>query len=599
MDRHYLLNHYQRELQYLIREGNRFAKRYPKIASRLELDSDGSRDPHVERLIESFAFLAGRLQHTIDDEYSSVSSALQEVIYPQFRSPIPSMAIAQFCVDAERANEADGFTLAKNTTLYSDVDGIECQFQTCYPVTLWPIEINNISLDTIEKYDYLNLNQNALAALRISLNFPSTPFSELNMQSLRFFINADLVLASELYLSLFYHAVQCALIGDDPAKAVLLNANNTIKPVGFEPDEKVLPCPNHAYQGFNLITEFFQTRHKFAFFDVCQLDHIKTETKLDIVFLLNYRPKRLQLTSDCIALGCTPAINLFEKTTDPVPYRHTQSEFLLTPDKHNEQSNEIHTIQELYGITSDNKTIPIAPLYSASHMQDRSEQHTYWLAKRDYSTAEDIPGTECFVSFLSINNEELHPNFESFYAKALCTNRHVAQRMPENAPFFIDQDVPVTQIRSIRRPTLQTQPPLKGQQQWQFISALSFHHLNLLNNPEGVEILRDILRTVSFSEEDSTLRTILAIRKIETKPLVRRMTLDDAWKGFIKGVQITLIFDRAYLEGKNPFVFGAVLNRFFAQLVPINVFSEVIIKETIAEGIYKQWTPRAGNQVII
>ena len=56
------LQEYEKELSYLRRAGVEFAKKYPKIAARLELDAGQSPDPHVERLIESFAFLAADLK---------------------------------------------------------------------------------------------------------------------------------------------------------------------------------------------------------------------------------------------------------------------------------------------------------------------------------------------------------------------------------------------------------------------------------------------------------------------------------------------------------------------------------------------------------
>ena len=64
-----LLGHYQRELGYLRRMGNAFAETYPKIAGRLEFGGSESADPHVERLIESFAFLTGRIQQNIDANF--------------------------------------------------------------------------------------------------------------------------------------------------------------------------------------------------------------------------------------------------------------------------------------------------------------------------------------------------------------------------------------------------------------------------------------------------------------------------------------------------------------------------------------------------
>src|SRR5580704_7768577 len=54
-----LLLYYERELSFLRQMGAEFAAKYPKVASRLVLEPDKCEDPHVERLLEAFAFLAG------------------------------------------------------------------------------------------------------------------------------------------------------------------------------------------------------------------------------------------------------------------------------------------------------------------------------------------------------------------------------------------------------------------------------------------------------------------------------------------------------------------------------------------------------------
>ena len=56
-----LLMYYERELAFLRQIGTEFAGKYPKIATRLLLESNKSEDPHVERLIQAFAFLAARI----------------------------------------------------------------------------------------------------------------------------------------------------------------------------------------------------------------------------------------------------------------------------------------------------------------------------------------------------------------------------------------------------------------------------------------------------------------------------------------------------------------------------------------------------------
>src|SRR3977135_2111679 len=69
-----LLLYYERELNYLRQLGAEFAEKYPKIASRLVLDTEKeTADPHVERLLEGFAFLAARVHLKIDDEFPEIT----------------------------------------------------------------------------------------------------------------------------------------------------------------------------------------------------------------------------------------------------------------------------------------------------------------------------------------------------------------------------------------------------------------------------------------------------------------------------------------------------------------------------------------------
>jgi len=48
--------YYEKELTYLRQNGAEFAEKYPKVAARLQLESSKCEDPHVERLLEAFAF---------------------------------------------------------------------------------------------------------------------------------------------------------------------------------------------------------------------------------------------------------------------------------------------------------------------------------------------------------------------------------------------------------------------------------------------------------------------------------------------------------------------------------------------------------------
>ena len=137
-----LLDLYERELNFVRQMGAEFAQRFPKIASRLQLEPEKCEDPHVERLLEAFAFLAARVRLKLEDEFPEVTESLLGILFPNFLSPVPSMSVVQFVLDAEQVSLQSGQTISQGSTLASaPVEGLPCRFRTTYPVTIWPIEV--------------------------------------------------------------------------------------------------------------------------------------------------------------------------------------------------------------------------------------------------------------------------------------------------------------------------------------------------------------------------------------------------------------------------------------------------------------------------
>src|ERR1700687_1435709 len=106
-----LFRHYERELLFIRQLAQEFAKQYPAAAGRLLLEPNRSTDPHVERLIESFALLAGRIHHKLDDEFPELTDAMLGVLYPHYLAPIPSMSVVQFDLNAAAAQLPEGFLI--------------------------------------------------------------------------------------------------------------------------------------------------------------------------------------------------------------------------------------------------------------------------------------------------------------------------------------------------------------------------------------------------------------------------------------------------------------------------------------------------------
>ena len=54
--------YFEREYNFLQVAGEEFAKKHPTLGSRLHLSERERKDPFEKRLLEGFAFLAGRIQ---------------------------------------------------------------------------------------------------------------------------------------------------------------------------------------------------------------------------------------------------------------------------------------------------------------------------------------------------------------------------------------------------------------------------------------------------------------------------------------------------------------------------------------------------------
>src|SRR5579859_1646496 len=139
-----LLPYYERELAAIRRLAAEFAETHPKLAGRLRLSADAVDDPHVARLLEGVAFLAGRVHHRLDDEFPELTDALLGMLYPHYLSPVPSCMVARLDCAADLQLPD---TRPVGTELETEpVRGEALRYRTTAPVTLWPIEVENIRL---------------------------------------------------------------------------------------------------------------------------------------------------------------------------------------------------------------------------------------------------------------------------------------------------------------------------------------------------------------------------------------------------------------------------------------------------------------------
>src|SRR5262249_18511258 len=195
--------------------------------------------PHVERLLESFALVAGRVQQKLDDEFPEISTALLEAIYPHYLAPIPSMGILQFQMDPARVQLPGGFLLGRHSSLRTDpVEGLPCKFRTAYPVTLWPVQVANASFQAPPFPRSLTPPAGAGAALRLQFECAGPmKFAELELERLRLYLHGELQVVPPLYELLFNHALQVVFRPDEGETgrvSFTLTPRACLTPVGFD-----------------------------------------------------------------------------------------------------------------------------------------------------------------------------------------------------------------------------------------------------------------------------------------------------------------------------------------------------------------------------
>lgn len=612
-----LLGYYERELAFLRQTGAEFAQKYPKVAGRLSLEADKCEDPHVERMIEAFAFLAGRTRLKIDDEFPEITEAFLNVLYPHYLAPIPSMAVAQFSV--EQGNLTSGHLIPRRTNLHSrPIQGTPCRFRTCYPVTLWPVEVAAAALESLDPVD--RRGRWTEAVIRLSIRCPEgVPLSELRtgeqmrqIESLRFYLNGVPQLTYPLYEMIFNNATRVELrasgVKGKKAPPAVVLPPGVLKPVGFDTDEAMLSYTARSFVGYRLLAEYFAFPDKFLFFDVTGLEQAVRagfRDRFDIlIYLRDVTPPRATVDANAFQLRCTPIINLFDEIAEPILLTGRQNEYHVIPDVGRPLATEVYSVE---GVTATDPQLHqsrhFQPFYSFRHAYERDLDRTFWYATRRQSQRAEDPGTEVYLSLVDLGFNPHVPAGEMITVHATCTNRDLPGKLPfggREGDLEVEGAAPLSRLRCLTKPTATLRPPLRRAMQWRLISHLTLNHLSLVQRAgDGApEALQEILYLYDFLDSAFTRKQIVGISNVTSRRVVRQ-TGSRIGTGLVRGIETTIEFDEEQYVGSGIFLFASVLEKFLGLYVSLNSFNQLVARTKQREGYLKRWPPRAGEQILL
>jgi type VI secretion system protein ImpG len=610
-----LYRYYEQELTFFRQLAGEFSEKYPKVAARLQLDAaKESADPHVERLIEAFALLAARVRRKIDDEFPEVVESLLNMLYPHYLRPVPPMAIAQFQFELQQTRPTEPTTVPAGAVLNSrPSSGVECSFRTAYPVTVWPLKIKGASLISVATSQATGAPSDASSVLRIQLEtIGNLPLAGLKVPYLRFFLNGDSTPHHLLYELLFVHTIKVQLRAWPvlaKAEPVVLGAD-CIRPVGFEADQGLLPYSDRSFLGYRLLQEYFHFPQKFFFFDLAGLDSRPLrELGTSFEVLIFFRDSELRedipsimqvVNAETFQLGCTPIVNLLERSAETIRVSHAATEYHVVPDRHRLQSLEVYSVDRVVSTVPYSEEPQIyEPFYSFRHSYQDNQPHCFWYAHRRPTLRRGDEGTEVYLSLVDLDFKPANPPTELLTVHLTCSNRDFVSRLAWRKEWgeLNGEGLPLVHVRCLVPPSKTARPPLRGSLQWRLISHLSLNHLSIAQ-AGGKEALQEILRLYSFGEDEDIRKRILGITSVKSESTVSRVLFDSS-VAFCRGLDVELEFDEEQYAGSGIFLLAAVLERFFGLYSAVNSYSRLTVRSRKRRALLKRWPPRVGEQQVL
>jgi type VI secretion system protein ImpG len=297
---HKFVDYFEEELTHLRRMSEEFKVIHPRVAERLQLGKEPP-DPYVQQLWDGFAFLAARVQLKLDAEYPRFIEALLQTIYPHYLAPVPAMAIVQFEPQYDDSELAAGPVVKRHTSLKSKrlpgatQDTVQCTYRTAHDLQILPIRLTDARYYTqdrdLSEIDNLWAREtSAKAAIRLRMvSTGGLAFNQILADKLVLHLPPRENLTGALYELILAHSTAVVVqSAGKPLRSYAKRSPATVRGMGFEDDEALLPIGPQGFSGYRILQEYFSFPGRFFFIEVSGLQEAFAKcdkTELDLIFL--------------------------------------------------------------------------------------------------------------------------------------------------------------------------------------------------------------------------------------------------------------------------------------------------------------------------
>ncbi|NUT63609.1 type VI secretion system baseplate subunit TssF [Herbaspirillum sp. C9C3] len=607
-----LLPYYERELSFLRRYSREFSERYPKIAGSLLMAGEICEDPHIERMIQSYALLNARVSKRLDDDYPEFTEALFEVLYPHYLRPFPSCSIAHMDYAASAAQLTNASVIPRGTSLATrPVKGVVCRFQTVYDIPVAPIRLSQaVFSPIIDAPEAVVLPTSVSSSLSITIETTaeSLALAKLGLASLRVFIDGEASFCAALRDSLFIRSTAAWVELPRSGRWTALR-KLPLAEVGFAEEDALIDFPSQSHPAYRLLTEYFAFPEKFNFFDIDLSAILAVLPAGAKSFTLHLGLSGLRADSHIarqlggvsaanLLLGCTPVINLFSQRGDPIRLTHAGATYPVLPDGRRAFGYEVYSIDsvQLVRQTPQGESVTqFRPFYSLRHGQAPETDGHYWAMRRDELVALKSPGYETEISIVDIDFNPAKVETDTLSIDLTCTNRDLPALLTYGLPggdLSMEGGGVTRTAALLRKPTLPSRFERGRGAQWRLISHLSLNHLSLMRG--GLEAFQEMLTLYDQSNSPISQRQISAIAAIEHKATTAWLP-GNPFASLVRGIEVRLTVDEEGFVGSGLHAFASVIDRFMGLYVHANSFSQlIVISKRTGEELLK-CRPRSGD----
>jgi type VI secretion system protein ImpG len=607
-----LLAYYERELTVLRRLGAEFAAQYPKVAGRLRLEESGADDPHVERLLEGFAFLAARIHLKLDDDFPRITEALLGTLYPHYLRPIPSMALVEFGLDPEQGKLTTGLDVPAGALLYARAaQGTQCKFRTCYPTTVWPVDVTAARWSTPDQLQPPVRSSDAFGALRLEFTcLPDVTFGGLALETLRCYLHGESGLVATLYEVLDNNTTTIILRDPDrPAVPAITLGRDALRPVGFDRDVGMLPYASRSLLAYRLLQEYFLFPEKYCFFDLGGFSAARAAgfgRRLEVVFLVSPFERRdrweqleTAVTAQTFRLGCTPVVNLFPQSAEPITLHGRAAEYPVVPDARRRETVLAYAVEDVSAVNPGGAPVRFAPMYGRRFGRNAEAPEVFWHAHAQPSRVRADGTQDLYLAFVDAAGDRAQPPCEAVSVQLTCFNGDLPHRMPfgsDEGDFQLPGGGPIRRIMTLVPPTKSVPVPPEKSQLWQLVSQLSLNYGSLVAG--GAEGLQELLRLQNTADSKVGEKHIQGIRSLRSELGYARLP-GEAGVTLARGHRVELVCDEDMFAGGAVYLFASVLERFLGLFTSLNSFTSLAVRTPQRKEILREWPPRAGAKALL